>query len=52
VEIVEIGLAVDIVAAVGSRRGKTVDITVVAAVGAGRGVVTQKACESCQGFPI
>ena len=53
----KIVLAVDIVSAVGSRRGgatKTVDITVViAAMRTGREVaITQKACESCQGFPI
>lgn len=53
----KIALAVDIVAAMGARRGcanKTVDITVViAAVGAGREVaITQQACESCEGFPI
>jgi hypothetical protein len=57
VKVVKIALAVDIVSAMGSRRGcatETVDITVViTAVGSGREVaITQKACESCQGFPI
>ncbi|HEX7333171.1 MAG TPA: hypothetical protein VF290_16825 [Pyrinomonadaceae bacterium] len=51
----KIALAVDIVSAMGAGRGcanKTVDITVVATVGSGRGVIPQKACESCHGFWI